>query len=212
MFVNKLNYQLRSNSEIMTQQNTKRPLYLASTSPRRKELLEQVQLHFEVVNAPVEEVALPHESPESYVRRIAIEKALSGFNKVAGKQIWVIGGDTAVLIEAKVLGKPKNQADSYRMLKHLSGKTHSVLSAIAIVFDGEVFSSVNSTEVNFKQLSDEEIKQYILSGESEGKAGSYAIQGLGANFITSIHGSYSAVLGLPLYELNELLVQSGYKK
>jgi len=195
----------------MTQQITNKPLYLASASPRRKELLEQAQLHFEVVNAPVEEVALPHESPESYVRRIAIEKALSGFNKVAGKQIWVIGGDTAVLIEGKVLGKPKNQADSYRMLKHLSGKTHSVLSAIAVVFDGEVFSAVNSTDVDFKLLSDEEIKQYILSGEPEGKAGSYAIQGVGANFITSIHGSYSAVMGLPLYELNELLVQSGYK-
>jgi len=195
----------------MTQQNTNRPLYLASTSPRRKELLEQAQLNFEVVNAPVEEVALPHESPESYVRRIAIEKALSGFNKVAGKQIWVIGGDTAVLIEGKVLGKPKNQADSYRMLKRLSGNTHYVLSAIAIVFDGEVFSAINSTKVNFKVLSDEEIKQYILSGEPEGKAGSYAIQGLGANFITSIHGSYSAVMGLPLYELNELLIQSGYK-
>ena len=195
----------------MTQQNTNRPLYLASASPRRKELLEQAQLHFEVVNAPVEEVALPHESPKSYVRRIAIEKALSGFNKVAGKQIWVIGGDTAVLIEGKVLGKPKNQVDSYRMLKHLSGKTHSVLSAIAVVYDGEVFSAVNVTDVDFKCLSDEEIKQYILSGEPEGKAGSYAIQGLGANFITSIHGSYSAVMGLPLYELNELLVQSGYK-
>lgn len=195
----------------MTQQNTNRPLYLASDSPRRKELLEQVQLQFEVVNAPVEEVALPNESPESYVRRIAIEKALSGFNKVAGKQIWVIGGDTAVVIEGKVFGKPKNQADSYSMLKRLSGKTHSVLSAIAIVFDGEVFSAVNLTDVNFKSLSDEEIKQYILSGEPEGKAGSYAIQGLGANFITSIHGSYSAVMGLPLYELNELLVQSGYK-
>ncbi len=195
----------------MTQQNTKTPLYLASGSPRRKELLEQVDLQFEVVNAPVEEVALPHESPKSYVRRIAIEKALAGFNKVAGKEIWVIGGDTAVMVDDKVLGKPKNQVDSYKMLTLLSGNLHKVLSAIAIVYDGEVFSKVNVTEVRFKTLSEDEIKHYIESGEPEGKAGSYAIQGLAASFIASIHGSYSGVMGLPLYELDQLLIESGFK-
>jgi len=195
----------------MTQDNTKKPLYLASGSPRRKELLEQVHLQFDVVNAPVEEVALPHENPESYVRRIAIEKALAGFNKVSGKEVWVIGGDTAVMINGKVLGKPKNQVDSYRMLTLLSGKLHHVLSAVAIVYDGEVFSKVNSTEVLFKTLSEHEIKQYIESTEPQGKAGSYAIQGLGANLIESIHGSYSGVMGLPLYELDQLLIQSGFK-
>ncbi|BCN93939.1 Maf-like protein [Thiomicrorhabdus immobilis] len=208
----------------MTQHLIKKPLYLASTSPRRKELLEQLNLDFDVVNAPVEEVALPHENPESYVRRIAIEKALAGFNKVAGKIVWVIGGDTAVLVAEqeidsgmdaetrrfKVLGKPKNQADSYRMLSMLSGRSHQVLSATAVVFDGEVFSTVNTTKVHFKALTDDEIKAYISTGEPQDKAGSYAIQGLAAKFITRIEGSYSGVMGLPLFELNELLTQSGY--
>jgi len=195
----------------MTQQKTHNRLYLASTSPRRKELLNQVGLKFEMVNAPVEEVALPKESAESYVRRIAIEKALSGFNKVAGKEIWVISGDTAVKVGDKVLGKPKNQADSFRMLKLLSGNEHVVLSAVAVVFDGEVFSDLSRTKVTFKQLSEEEIKAYILSLEPEDKAGGYAIQGLAANFIQSIEGSYSGVMGLPLYECDQLLIQSGYK-
>jgi len=194
----------------MTQTIKNKPLYLASNSPRRKALLEQLNLEFDVVNAPVEEVALPHESPESYVRRIAIEKALAGFNKVAGKVVWVIGGDTTVLVDGKVLGKPKNPVDSYRMLSRLSGKSHTVLSAIAIVFDGEVFSSLNQTQVTFKALSDDEIKQYIATEEPQDKAGSYAIQGLAAKFITGIEGSYTGVMGLPLFELNELLTQSGY--
>lgn len=194
----------------MTQSKSNKPLYLASTSPRRQELLQQMGLEFTVVNAPVEEVALPHESPPSYVLRIAIEKALSGFNKVAGKEIWVVGGDTAVVIEGKVLGKPKNQADSMRMLRLLSGKTHQVLSAIAIVYDGEVFSALNTTEVVFKGLSEDEIKHYVMSAEPEDKAGSYAIQGLGACFVEKIIGSYSAVMGLPIFELNQLLQKSGY--
>ena len=194
----------------MTQSMKNKPLYLASTSPRRKVLLEQLNLEFDVVNAPVEEVALPHESPSSYVRRIAIEKALSGFNKVPGKTVWVIGGDTAVLIGGKVLGKPKNPVDSYRMLSLLSGKSHTVLSAIAIVFDGEVFSCLNQTQVTFKTLSEDEIKHYIATEEPQDKAGSYAIQGLAAKFIVSIEGSYTGVMGLPLFELNELLTQSGY--
>lgn len=194
----------------MTQQSEKKPLYLASNSPRRKELLHQIGLAFEVVNAPVEEVALPHESPESYVLRIAIEKALAGFNKVAGKMVWVIGGDTAVMIEGKVLGKPKNEADSFRMLKRLSGKVHTVLSGVAVVYDGEVFSVLNKTDVTFKVLTDTEILDYIASTEPQGKAGSYAIQGLGATFIQEIHGSYSGVMGLPLYELDQLLIESGY--
>jgi len=164
-----------------------------------------------VVNAPVEEVALPHESPESYVLRIAIEKAMAGFNKVAGKQVWVIGGDTAVMVNDKVLGKPKNEVDSFRMLQRLSGKTHTVLSGLAVIYDGAVYSLINQTQVSFKPLTEKEIKDYIATGEPEDKAGSYAIQGLGANFIESISGSYSGVMGLPLFELNQLLIQSGFK-
>lgn len=194
------------------QQNSfkKGPIFLASESPRRKELLQQLGLQFEVVNAPVEEVALPNEPPESYVLRIAIEKALSGFNKVAGKAIWVVGGDTAVLVKGRVFGKPKNEVDAFKMLSKLSGQTHEVLSAVAIVFDGEVFSALNKTSVTFKVLSESEIRDYINSDEPFGKAGSYAIQGLGAKFIKRIEGSYSGVMGMPLFELNQLLEASGY--
>ena len=194
------------------QQNVteKSPIFLASESPRRKELLQQLGLQFEVVNAPVEEIALPNEPPESYVLRIAIEKALSGFNKVAGKKIWVVGGDTAVMLSGRVFGKPKNEVDAFRMLSKLSGQTHEVLSAVAIVFDGEVFSALNKTSVTFKVLSESEIMDYISTDEPFGKAGSYAIQGLGAKFIKRIDGSYSAVMGVPLFELNQLLEASGY--
>lgn len=190
----------------------KKLLYLASGSPRRQELMRQLKLDFDVIEAPVEEVALPNESPESYVRRIAIEKALAGFNKVAGKQIWVAGGDTAVILGDKVFGKPRNEADALGMLKQLSGKTHRVLSAVAIVYDGEVFSELSQTDVTFRALSDIEIHNYWLSGEPQGKAGSYAIQGLGARFIERIEGSYSGVMGLPLYELDRLLRESAYSK
>jgi len=186
-------------------------LFLASSSPRRKELLEQLGLEFKRINAPIEEVALPNETPDSFVLRMAIEKALSGFNKVAGKRIWVIGSDTAVVLNARVFGKPKNTVDSLSMLGKLSGQTHEVLSAIAVVYDGEVFSTLNKTKVQFKSLSETEMLAYIESGEPLDKAGSYAIQGLGAKFIQSIEGSYSAVMGLPLFELNQLLVESGYQ-
>lgn len=185
-------------------------LYLASTSPRRAELLRQLGLDFEVINAPVEEVALPNESPFSYVRRIAIEKALDGFNKVSGKQIWVVGGDTEVVLDNKVFGKPRNEADALRMLRLLSGRSHTVLSAVAVVYDGEVFSAVNQTEVCFRALSEQAMRDYWATGEPEGKAGAYAIQGLGARFIEKIDGSYSGVMGLPLFELDQLLTASGY--
>ncbi len=185
-------------------------LFLASSSPRRKELLLQLGLTFDVVNAPIEEVALPNESPESFVLRMAIEKALSGFNKVAGKTIWVVGSDTAVVLNGKVFGKPKNVADAFNMLSSLSGKTHEVLSAVAVVYDGEVFSELNKTKVQFAVLTKEKIEAYIATEEPFGKAGSYAIQGVGAAFIQEIQGSYSAVMGLPLFELNQLLTQSRF--
>ena len=194
----------------MTQPNPEQHLYLASGSPRRLALMQQIGLKPLVVHAPVEEVALPNETAVSYVRRMAIEKALAGFNKVPGKRVWVVGGDTAVVIGDRVLGKPKNQADASHMLRQLSGRSHQVLSAVAVVFDGEVFSAVNTTEVCFKELKDHEIQAYIASGEPEGKAGGYGIQGLGACFIEKITGSYSGVMGLPIYELNALLEQSNY--
>lgn len=185
-------------------------LFLASTSPRRKELMEQLQLTFQVVNAPIEEVALPHESVRSFVLRMAIEKALSGFNKVAGKQIWVVGSDTAVVYDDKVFGKPRNQADAYRMLTALSGSTHQVYTSVAVVHDGEVFSALNETHVTFAELDENTLQAYLQTGEYDGKAGGYGIQGMAAAFIEKIDGSYSGVMGLPLYELQQLLSQANY--
>lgn len=187
-------------------------LYLASSSPRRAELLQQFKLPFNVVIAPIEETGLPKESPESFVLRMAVEKAFSGYNKVPGDKIWVIGSDTAVLVDGKLFGKPRHEADARRMLTQLSGRAHQVLSSVAVLNDGEVFSAVNTTQVTFKALSDEDINAYWQTGEPMGKAGGYAIQGLGAQFVEKIEGSYSAVMGLPLFELHQLLTESGYFK
>ncbi|MEA3404501.1 MAG: Maf family protein [Pseudomonadota bacterium] len=185
-------------------------LYLSSGSPRRQELMQQLNLKFKVINVPIEEQVLPEEDPEAYVTRIAIKKAQAGFDKVASNQAWIIGGDTAVVLGDEVFGKPESEADAYRMLSLLSGQTHTVLSAIAIVRDTQVFSALNQTQVTFRVLSEQEMTEYWSSGEPIGKAGSYAIQGLGARFIKNLQGSYSGVMGLPLYELDQLLTESGY--
>lgn len=187
-----------------------RPLYLCSQSPRRAMLLEQLGIAYQMVEAPIEETALPNESPESFVVRMAVEKALSGFNKLAGRQIWVLGADTLVLKGKTVFGKPKSEYEASQMLTALSGGLHQVLSAVAIVHDGQVFSKVSTTQVWFRGLSETEIADYLATGEPMGKAGAYAIQGFGAKFIEKIEGSYSGVMGLPLFELDQCLVASNY--
>lgn len=191
----------------VSQQNK---LFLSSSSPRRLELVKQLNLHCDVVNAPVEEVGLPGESAESYTLRMAFEKADSGYNKLAGDDIWVIGGDTLILFEGKVFEKPRNQQDAYRMLKQLSGHSHEVLSSVAVMHDGATFSALNKTRVFFRTLSDAEIEAYWRTGEPCDKAGAYAIQGIAAGFIEKIEGSFSGVMGLPLFELQELLKESGF--
>jgi len=173
-------------------------------------LLQQLGISYQLVNAPIEKTALPHESPQSFVVRMAVEKALSGFNKLAGKDIWVLGADTIVLKDRKVYGKPRSKIEACRMLSALSGGEHQVLSAVAIVHDGQVFSDCNCTKVWFRSLSETEIESYWKTGESEGKAGGYAIQGIAAKFIDKIEGSYSGVMGLPLYELDQCLMASNY--
>ncbi len=185
-------------------------IYLASQSPRRLELLAQLGLQAEPVIAPIEEVGLPHESPEAFVLRMAVEKAYAGFNKVSGTDSFIIGGDTVVLAEGRVLGKPKNRVDAFAMWRQLSGKSHQVLSAVAVVKDGAAWSALNCTQVWFRQMSDAEMENYWQSGEPQDKAGAYAIQGLGTKFIEKIEGSYSGVMGLPLFELGQLLQEAGF--
>ncbi|RUM92226.1 MAG: septum formation inhibitor Maf [Thiomicrospira sp.] len=188
----------------------KRRLYLSSSSPRRKELLDQAGIPFDLVNAPVEETGLPNESPQSFVLRMAVEKALSGFNKVPGKDVWVLGSDTIILKDGKVFGKPKHKMDAYRMLMSFSSEAHIVMTSIAIVNDGAVYSDICQTKVFFRPISDSEFEQYWATGEAEDKAGAYGIQGQAAKFIEKIEGSYSAVMGLPLYELDKLLKESNF--
>ncbi len=186
-------------------------LLLASQSPRRAELLTQLNVSFTTINVDVDESTVTGESAEDYVRRLAIAKAMKGW-EMSDQSLPVLGSDTAVVIEGHILGKPRDKADSARMLRMLSGKSHRVLTAVALVQDGTTLDELVATEVQFKELSDREIEQYWLTGEPQDKAGSYAIQGIAGHFVKQISGSYSAVVGLPLYETYELLEKlSGLK-
>lgn len=200
---------------------TKNNLYLASKSPRRSELLAQVGISFTVLAVDIDETVNPNEIAEEYVLRLANEKAIAGWN--AGKQEdkAVIGSDTVVVVSGEILGKPENNLDAKRMLRLLSGKTHQVMTAVALATTPadlslknkpELSSVINVNEVSFKELTDIEIEQYVDSGECSDKAGSYAIQGLAAAYITHLSGSYSGVMGLPLYETLELLNNAGIRQ
>lgn len=183
------------------------PLVLASSSPRRRELLQQIGVEFDVRVCPVDETPLPAEDPQAYVRRLAIIKAQASVQ--ADDQRPVLGADTTVVCDGQILGKPENLADAQRILGMLSGRYHQVLTAIALVHGKSVLSEVVSTDVLFRTISPAEIEQYWASGEPCDKAGAYGIQGKGAVFVSRIEGSYSAVVGLPLAETAALLTKSG---
>lgn len=180
---------------------------LASASPRRRQLLEQIGVRFEVVTVDVLEQKLPAESPVAYVQRVALAKAAAGRALFKQDPRPVIGADTAVVLGDKVFGKPQNQADAFSMLRQLTNRTHQVLSAVAVVAGGASSVVLSHSEVTFGDLSDEEITAYWHTGEPVGKAGGYAIQGRAAAFIYHLSGSYSGVMGLPLYETVQLLQQ-----
>lgn len=186
-------------------------LYLASQSPRRSELLSQIGASFSVLSIHIDETPKSNESPEEYVLRLAKAKAIAGWNISEQHDKPVLGSDTAVVINNEILNKPQDSDDAIRMLGLLSGKTHKVMTAVALVapskdsIDPELSDVISVSDVSFKELSAKEIKQYVNTGECNGKAGSYAIQGLAAAFITHLSGSYSGVMGLPLYETVELL-------
>ncbi|CAK9883660.1 MAG: Maf-like protein YhdE [Candidatus Erwinia impunctatus] len=181
-------------------------LYLASGSPRRYELLQQLGLSFSVLHAPIEEQRRPGESPLMYVTRLAREKALAGVS-VAEQPLPVLGADTIVVLEESILEKPDDQAHATRMLNLLSGKTHTVMTAIAMADKSQVIDAVVCTEVTFRLLSPQDIADYVGSGEPMDKAGAYAIQGRGGRFVRKINGSYYAVVGLPLVETEELFTR-----
>jgi septum formation protein len=183
-------------------------LILASQSPRRKELLSQLGYTFQTLAANIDETVIEGELPAQYVLRLSIEKA-----KVIAQQqpegCIVLGSDTSVVFNQQILGKPENIEQCCKQLMLLSNSTHQVLTGIAAIKNQKIVSALIKTEVTFKSLTIDEIKRYWQTGEPQDKAGAYGIQGIGGQFVTQINGSYSAVVGLPLYETAKLLAELG---
>ena len=187
-------------------------LILASASPRRKELLDQIGVSYIVYPVDIDETPKDREEPLDYVSRVAAEKSAVCINEVT-HFLPVLAADTSVVIDGQILGKPKNREHAMTMLNQLSGNTHSVYSAISLrsEYENKHFQALSKTEVRFRKISSEEIQSYWETGEPEGKAGAYAIQGLASVFVESIKGSFSGVVGLPLFETAELLSKQGIK-
>lgn len=184
------------------------PLYLASGSPRRRELLTQIGIPFTTLSAAVDESPLPAETAPAYVERLARAKANAGLATLdASAPLAVLGADTAVVLDGRILGKPLDRDDALAMLVALSGRVHQVLTAVAVADPQRCLSVCVASQVQFRHITIQEAVAYWASGEPLDKAGGYAIQGLGAVFVQRIEGSYSAVVGLPLSEVAELLKQ-----
>jgi septum formation protein len=184
-------------------------IYLASRSARRRELLEQIGLPYALLDVAVDETPLTGETAQEYVLRLALLKARVGHAAALRvHDLPVLAADTAVVLDDMILGKPRHRGDALAMLASLSGRAHRVFSGVALVGrQAEVRLSVS--EVRFRRISSQEAQAYWASGEPQDKAGGYAIQGLGAVFIEQLHGSYSGVMGLPLFETAELLHNAG---
>jgi len=180
-------------------------LVLASRSPRRRELLWQIGVPHQVAAADIDEQPLPGESPADCVQRLALAKART----VPPAGLPVLGADTAVVLDGQMLGKPADRAEGVAMLRRLSGRTHRVLTAVALVDGHGSRLAVSASEVEFRVLAEAECQRYWDCGEPRDKAGGYAIQGLGAVFISALRGSYSGVMGLPLFETAALLAAAG---
>lgn len=183
-------------------------LYLASASPRRRELLSQLEVPFELILPEVEEQRQPSETAADYVQRLARDKAIAGA-AMAPEPLPVLAGDTIVVLDGDVLEKPTDKADGLAMLRRLSGRSHQVMTAMALARQGNIEVVLVTTEVSFRSLSDTDVERYWASGEPTDKAGGYGIQGLGGRFVARINGSYSAVVGLPLVETEALLRRGG---
>lgn len=198
-------------------------LYLASHSPRRRELLRQINVRFETLllrsdrtrGGDVQEVPREGETPADYVSRVTVEKARAGMVRARERALapgLVLAADTEVVIDGEALGKPRDAAHATQMLARLSGRSHEVLSAVALA-TGETQVDIRLTRsvVHLAAIDPGDLRRYVASGEPLDKAGAYAIQGLGALFVTRLEGSYSAVMGLPLHETAELLRNSGFE-
>ena len=182
-------------------------IILASQSPRRVTLLKQMNIDCLVMPADIDESVLSGEAPADYVLRLAEKKALAIVRKLNGQHadLPILAADTTVALGNEIFGKPENDADAFNMLKKLSGSTHQVHTAIALAFNGQCETALNTTQVQMMPLTDAMIETYIATNEHQDKAGSYAIQGLAGNWITRIEGSYTGVMGLPVHETALLL-------
>ncbi len=196
-------------------------IYLASQSPRRRDLLKQIGVNFEVLllridprrKVDVDETPHANEPPDDYVLRVSQAKAHAGLGVLRFRNLPafpVLAADTTVVLDGKILGKPADREEAVSMLRQLSGRQHRVLSAVAIAFDERIEVRLSETAVTFVALSEERIRRYVVTNEPHDKAGAYAIQGHAGAFVQRIEGSYSGVVGLPLAETVELLQLSGY--
>jgi len=198
-------------------------IYLASRSPRRRELLGHIGVKFHLLlfrNRPdttpdVDEVPNDGEDPREYVMRMAVMKAEAGWRRMLERNLPkapVLAADTTVTLEGRIYGKPRDRADAESMLAALSGKRHEVLTAVALKFDEQMETALSVSEVQFRELAAEEIREYVATGEPDDKAGAYAIQGRAALFVAEIRGSQSGIVGLPLYETAQLLQKMGGRR
>ncbi|MEN8260616.1 MAG: Maf family protein [Pseudomonadota bacterium] len=184
-------------------------IVLASSSPRRRELLDQIGVGYKALSVDLDETIREAERPERYVERIAAEKSEGALQLGAGG-LPVLGADTAVVLDGVVMGKPRGREEAFDMLARLSGRRHTVLSAVSLrAAGGRHWQALSETSVSFRIIQPIEMRAYWETGEPADKAGGYAIQGLGAVFVKSIHGSFSGVVGLPLYETSLLLKEAG---
>lgn len=187
-------------------------IYLASASPRRRELLRQLGIEFEAMPSNLLEVRSPGEAPERYVARVALDKARYVAALVRERGLAerpVLGADTEVVLDGEILGKPRDRSHGIEMLTRLASRTHEVLTGVAVLHAGAEHTALSRSRVTFGPLSAAEIARYWESGEPKDKAGAYAVQGRAAAFIERIEGSYSGIMGLPLHELAQLLKQAG---
>lgn len=193
-------------------QSISKPLiYLASASPRRSALLAQVGIPHAVMPVDIDESTQPGESPDLYVRRVASQKARALWERLQESvRLPVLAADTSVALDDQILGKPQDEEDEVRMLGRLSGRTHRVYTAITLQDAEHCRTKVNVSEVTFRRLSESEMRAYWRTGEPADKAGGYAVQGLAALFIERISGSFSGIMGLPLFETGELLESIGW--
>ncbi len=186
-------------------------IILASASPRRRELLEQIGVKFSVAPAAIDESWNAGEAPGAYVERMACEKAHAGALHAGSGNHVIIGADTAVVIDSEVLGKPADRSHALAMLAKLSGRTHQVITGVAVTDGERLEHRLSLSKVRMRVIPAAEADAYWATGEPVDKAGAYAIQGLGGMFVAGLQGSYSGVVGLPVYETAELLAAFGYR-